>query len=59
MKKRFTEEQIIGVLLSNEIHDAWLDADPDQAMRMLRGVPAEVWTATPMPVGNATNLSLF
>ena len=53
------EEKRMVVLLPDEAHDAWLDADPDQAMGMLRGAPAEAWTATPMPVGNATNLSLF
>lgn len=53
------EEKRMVVLLPDEAHDEWLDADPDQAIGMLRGAPAEVWTATPMPVGNATNLSLF
>ena len=56
---RHGEEKRMVVLLPDEAHNAWLDADPDQPMGMLHGAPAEVWTATPMPVGNATNLSLF
>lgn len=53
------KEKRMVVLLPDEEHDAWLDANLGQAMSMLRGAPAEAWVATPMPVGNATNLSLF
>lgn len=53
------DEKRMVVLLPDDAHDEWLDADPGQAMAMLRGAPAEAWAATPMPVGNATNLSLF
>lgn len=56
---RANEEKRMVVLLTDAAYDAWLDATPDEAMAMLHGTPAEYWCATPMPQGNATNLSLF
>ncbi|CAB3882432.1 SOS response-associated peptidase [Achromobacter deleyi] len=56
---RSSEEKRMVVLLADTAYDAWLGGSPDEAMSLLRGAPAESWCATPMPQGNATNLSLF
>ncbi|AXA80577.1 DUF159 family protein (plasmid) [Achromobacter xylosoxidans] len=56
---RREDEKRMVVMLADNAWQRWLGATVDEAKSMLLPIAADQLIATPMPVGNATNLSLF